>query len=168
MTLREIFQHSAEFSKSDWLCLPNEENLSLETEAAMAKIEFDEENDEEVLPAALLAKKFASTIDAQTLEDVVNWADRLAGKRDEKVRLESLRYYLRFDAFLPKIGASDPPSSDVIMLKLDKEFYDILGEEDADKKCRNENCVRGVVKFSVFCRVHHFEMIKKKPCPFTY
>lgn len=49
----------------------------------------------------------------------------------------------------------------------DRDYYEYFGEEDSTKPCRKEGCSRGSVKFSVFCRTHHFESVKKKPCPWT-
>lgn len=49
----------------------------------------------------------------------------------------------------------------------DREFYDFLGQEDGTKPCQHEDCNRGSVRFSVLCRVHHFESIKRKPCPWN-
>jgi hypothetical protein len=43
----------------------------------------------------------------------------------------------------------------------DREFYDGLGEERVDVPCRAEACTRGAVRFSVFCRAHHFESVKE-------
>ena len=59
-------------------------------------------------------------------------------------------------------------SFDEIMNKLDLKFYDVLGEESTTKKCETEGCGRGRIDVSVFCKVHHFEMIKKRPCPFDH
>jgi len=80
--------------------------------------------------------------------------------------LEAFLYYWRYDAFLPKFGAPSPPSRDEVLLRLDREFYDMLGDEDASRQCRTPGCSRGTVQLSVFCRKHHFEMVRKRPCPF--
>jgi hypothetical protein len=48
----------------------------------------------------------------------------------------------------------------------DREFYETLGEERASVPCRADGCKRGAVEFSVLCRVHHFESVQKRPCPF--
>ncbi|MBN8459946.1 MAG: hypothetical protein J0M04_19125 [Verrucomicrobia bacterium] len=55
-----------------------------------------------------------------------------------------------------------------VALKMQRDFYDTLGPEDADRPCRKEGCARGTVKFSAFCRPHHFENIYKQPCPFDH
>lgn len=52
-------------------------------------------------------------------------------------------------------------------LNMDRSFYDQLGSENLDSPCRTPGCSRGTVRFSVLCRPHHFESIRKKPCPFN-
>lgn len=49
----------------------------------------------------------------------------------------------------------------------DREFFDSLGAERADVRCRHDRCARGAVAQSIFCRVHHFEHIRRRPCPFA-
>ncbi|MFC0019543.1 hypothetical protein ACFFQ7_17600 [Roseibacillus persicicus] len=53
-------------------------------------------------------------------------------------------------------------------LKMNRDFYDSLGPEDDAKCCRDSDCSRGTVKFSVFCRTHHFESLRKESCPFDH
>ena len=48
----------------------------------------------------------------------------------------------------------------------DRGFYESLGAERADTRCRRESCTRGAVHFSMFCRPHHFESVRRKTCPF--
>jgi hypothetical protein len=48
----------------------------------------------------------------------------------------------------------------------DRAFYDVLGDERADVRCQEPGCARGAISQSVLCRPHHFEMVKKRPCPF--
>jgi hypothetical protein len=50
----------------------------------------------------------------------------------------------------------------------DLKFYDGLGVERAEVPCRKEGCKRGCVKLSVFCRVHHFESLMHRECPFDH
>jgi len=47
----------------------------------------------------------------------------------------------------------------------DREFYDQLGPERDGDRCRTPDCARGTIRFSVFCRRHHFERIRGRPCP---
>lgn len=51
-------------------------------------------------------------------------------------------------------------------LDQDREFYDLLGAERSDTPCRREGCKRGAVALSALCRVHHFESINQRRCPF--
>jgi hypothetical protein len=53
-------------------------------------------------------------------------------------------------------------------LESQREFYESLGEERSDVRCRRESCGRGAVANSVLCRVHHFESIQGRPCPFDH
>jgi hypothetical protein len=48
----------------------------------------------------------------------------------------------------------------------DRAFFDALGEERSEARCAAPDCPRGAISHSVFCRVHHFEMVRRKPCPF--
>jgi hypothetical protein len=49
----------------------------------------------------------------------------------------------------------------------DRAFFESLGAERADVQCRHQHCGRGAVAQSIFCRVHHFEHIRRRPCPFA-
>ena len=55
-----------------------------------------------------------------------------------------------------------------IRLKMEQSFYETLGPEDTNRPCRHAGCTRGSVKFSAFCRPHHFESLYKQPCPFKH
>lgn len=50
----------------------------------------------------------------------------------------------------------------------DLDFYDGLGSEDAQRPCEKDGCRRGAVRYSVFCRRHHFEQIEHRECPFDH
>lgn len=102
----------------------------------------------------------------QTIEDLCDVAARLTDVPDESVYVEAFRYYWKFDAYLPALNAPDPPSLDVVLQELDREFYNSLGEERTGTNCRREGCERGAVDMSAFCRKHHFEMVRKRPCPY--
>jgi hypothetical protein len=54
------------------------------------------------------------------------------------------------------------------VLEFDRNFYDSLGAERDDERCRAPNCRRGAVVASVFCRVHQFENVRRRPSPFTH
>lgn len=169
MTLREILRQAAKELPDKWLYLPgNNDKWSLDTEAYLLRLEINEETSKEILPdwAVGLNLNLRDSLDTQTVTECIQWADRLAGRPDDDVRFESFIYYVRFDAFLPKMGAPDPPPADEIMRKLDLEFYQKLGPEDLSRPCRKEGCGRGTIPNSVLCKRHHFEMIKRRACPF--
>jgi hypothetical protein len=56
---------------------------------------------------------------------------------------------------------------EAFLLGQDREFYDSLGSERQDHPCQAVSCSRGAVSHSRFCRVHHFEMVRRTRCPFT-
>jgi hypothetical protein len=166
MTLREVFNAPPNDTPSDWLYLPGEHTTwTLDSEAYFPP--FDPESDELVLATDYANRGYRETIDLQTIEDVVRAADRLAGGPDDAVRLEAFIYYVRFDAPLPRIGAPEPPPAHEVIQHIDRQFYDALGPEDATRPCKSPGCSRGSVRFSVLCRVHHFESVSPRPCPFN-
>ena len=172
MSLQEIITHirgGKGNPHEDWPlieCAP--ENLGLETDCTLSPIEIDEsaEDLDEIILDVFKNRGLRSTIDYQTVKDSIEWADRLAGRGDDQAAAEVIRYYIRFDAWPEGLGAPDPPSNDVLTYRLDRKFYESLGPEQESTSCKLDNCARGTVRFSVFCAYHHFESIKKKPCPF--
>ncbi len=101
--------------------------------------------------------------------------------REEALRMWLLLSRGSFDEIesLPWKDGYGPPISDderqkrqqeaaEITLKMQRDFYDTLGPEDPDRPCRHEGCSRGSVKFTAFCRPHHFENLYKQPCPFDH
>ena len=59
-----------------------------------------------------------------------------------------------------------PPLSEEEQQKLeDDDFWDSLGEEIGPEICKHEECERKRIQYSVMCRRHHFEMVKKRPEP---
>jgi hypothetical protein len=52
------------------------------------------------------------------------------------------------------------------ILRMDRQFYDVLGPEDSERPCAHPGCPRRSIRVGVFCRPHHFESIQGKPCPF--
>ena len=151
-----------------WLFITADaEALALDTECELDEVLIDEDhNFEEIVPAGFEQRGLVPTIDLQTVEDCVEWGDRLAGSPDPAACCEVIRYYLRFDAFPERLGAPEPPPLEEAITQLDREFFDALGVERPGTECRRQGCSRGWVEFSVFCRVHHFENVKNKPCPF--
>jgi hypothetical protein len=169
MTLRELFHSPPANKGGGWLFLSGDVSTwTLDTEAFFP--DLDDEGNTEVPEEDGTVLDLQEVLDLKTVEDVVSWADRLVGESDDRVRFESLIYYYRFDAFLPEVGAPDPPkvSWEESVRQADLEFYDRLGVERPDKPCREPGCTRGSVLFSVLCRPHHFRSIKQKECPFVH
>lgn len=166
MTLREVFYSPPADALGDWLYLPGDpSSWTLDTEGYFPSI--DPDSGEADLPAEYSSRGYREILDLPTIEDIVQGADRLAGRSDDTVRLEAFIYYFRFDAFLPRIGAPDPPPWEETRRQLDRTFYDELGAEDAARSCQSPGCARGAVRFSVLCRIHHFESVSRRPCPFN-
>ena len=42
-----------------------------------------------------------------------------------------------------------------------KDFYELLGPESEEMKCRVEGCDKGRIEISPFCRDHHVENLRK-------
>ncbi len=105
-------------------------------------------------------------LDAPAIEDVVRWVRQFRDPPDDDLMLESFVWYLRHDAFLPRPGAPPPPPPDVAMHRLDREFYDSLGAERVGTRCIEPGCSRGAVTHGALCRVHQFEMVRRRSCPF--
>ena len=170
MKLRDILNHAAQEQPDAWLFLPGDHRQwTLDTEAFLLVLDVLDtvpETGEPILPPEFVAKGLRETLDAPTIVDCVQWADGLSGRPDDAIRFESFLYYVRFDAFLPQIGAPEPPPWDETRQLLDLEFYDGLGSEDSSHPCRRDGCSRGAVQHSVLCKRHHFEMVKHRECPF--
>jgi immunity protein 53 of polymorphic toxin system len=59
-----------------------------------------------------------------------------------------------------------PPLSEEEQQKLeDDNFWISLGEEVGPEICKHEDCARKRIQYSVMCRQHHFEMVKRRPVP---
>jgi hypothetical protein len=167
--LRSVIQRLRANDASDdcWLYVAGAaKDLSLDTEADLGCPGTDDGTDEEEYPPGFGDRGLWSTIDKQTVDDCIEWADRLAGKPDDAAAADIIRYYIRFDAWPDTLNAPDPPPADEILRRLDREFCDNLGQEDSTKQCRREGCSRGTVKLGVLCRQHHFENIRGRPYPF--
>lgn len=91
------------------------------------------------------------------------WAKLAAGRIDE----------IEEEPWSPGRGIEPPTDEenaerDAALLQLDREFYDSLGAEREDERCRAPNCGRGAVRASLFCRVHQFENVRGRPSPFAH
>lgn len=168
-SLRSIIQclRRNDVSSDCWLYIAGDaRDLSLETDADLGSSEFDKASDEEIDPPGFGDRGLRSTIDKATLEDCLEWADRLAGDSIDAAAADVIRYYIRFDAFPQMLNAPDPPPADVWLRRLDHDFCEKLGQEDAKTRCRYEGCGRGTVKLSAFCRRHHFENVTRRVYPY--
>jgi hypothetical protein len=162
LSLREALHLATEKSlELGWLYLPSSDPPTLDTQCLLVS---DAEESEAV------AKEMGfphEGLDTSTIEDTTLRASQLKQNPSDELLLESFIYYWRFDAWLPEIGAPEPPPWEETKKKLDREFYELLGAERQNVPCKKEGCSRGAITSSVFCRVHHFEMIKKEGCPFN-
>lgn len=50
---------------------------------------------------------------------------------------------------------------------LDERFWSQLGNEVGPETCWIEGCPRKRIAYSVYCKRHYFEQVRRKPCPFT-
>jgi len=166
--LVDILKDAGESMPEGWLFLPDDRQWNLNTKGVMIDIDVldDSELADDDTPVFAKQNNLVETIDGGTLTEIYLSAAHLEDPPTDETLLEAFIYYYRFDAFLPEVGAPDPPPTEVVIRNLDREFYNSLGGEDPAKQCKHENCERGTVKFSAFCRVHHFENIEGKPCPF--
>jgi hypothetical protein len=106
-------------------------------------------------------------IETEDIKSIHDWSESLVGGTPSDADLvRSVDYHLRFDAFIPSIDAPDPPPIEVVVARMDRDFYDSLGKERSGTHCAEPACERGAVALSVFCRRHHFESVKGRPCPF--
>jgi hypothetical protein len=67
------------------------------------------------------------------------------------------------------VSAFDRPehfTSSIIKESERMKFWDALGEDEGDQICKTEGCSEMNTKYSVLCRRHHYENIRKEPCPF--
>ena len=85
-----------------------------------------------------------------------------------RVLLDAILYYVENDAFLPEIGykGKSPAPYKTWQLRTDRKFYYLLGTESKESKCAKEDCPRGAILVSKYCRTHQFEMIMRRPCPY--
>ena len=165
MNLRQIFQHAKKATlPKGWLYLPADTEWTLDTEGVFI---LDEDFiDGEDVPLIAQQLNLVEALSDDLIEDTVLHADRLAGESNDSARLEVFQYYWRYDSFPETLNAPEPPPLQTIIAQRDRTFYESLGAERPNTQCQEASCQRGTIQFSAFCRVHHFEQIKRKPCPF--
>jgi hypothetical protein len=152
-----------------WLYIEGSaEDLKLHTPADLGIPKFDEETDEESDPTGFVERGLNVTIDAETVKQSIEWADKLAGVADNSAAARIIRYYIRFDGWPERLDAPDPDSPEVSNLRFYKQFVESLGDERPEVICRKDDCERGAIELSAFCRRHHFENIYRSvPYPFN-
>jgi hypothetical protein len=150
-----------------WLYLADVAPLTPETFCVVLDDE-DKDMDSDGKPIEAIRTSFPfEGLNTQLMEDTAEAARRFDDTPSDELLIESFEYYRRFDAFLPKPGAPAPPPWAETQLKLDRDFYELLGSERPDQPCRRDGCTRGAISQSVLCRSHHFESIKGRACPFA-
>jgi hypothetical protein len=143
-----------------WLYLPRGE-ITARTECVLL---VDDTDDLPKIGATLgFPDEGLSTHD---LKYVFQSVQRLVANPSDSVLVRAFTYYLKFDAYLPSIDAPDPPPPEVLQANQDRQFYQSLGAEREGAVCRKVGCGRGAVALSIFCRQHHFESVRQRPCPF--
>ena len=146
-----------------WLYLPSKNRPELHTPCLI--IDAEDTEDQHAIASA---EGFPQEgLDTPTIEDTTQCAREYEKRPSDALLLESFTYYWLFDAFLPHPGAPDPPPLEEAQARLDRDFYEVLGAERREVPCRSVGCSRGAIAQSVFCRPHHFEAIKHKPCPYA-
>src|SRR3954463_13002102 len=83
-----------------WLYLPTATSPTLDTECAFVE-DWDEESTPEGFPV--------EGLEDGDIRDTIHAAKLLSPNPSDELLLESFVYYWRFDAFLPSVGATDPP-----------------------------------------------------------
>jgi len=92
MTLREILHSPPSDVPGDWLYLPGEHTAwTLDSEAYFPPL--DPDSGEPLLTPDYSSRGYRETLDLETIENIVEAADRLSGRPDDAVRLEAFIYY---------------------------------------------------------------------------
>ena len=146
----------------DWIYLQIDE-LRPDSRAILLAPEFDTVEDQEAAAAAVGFPR--EGLQASDVKNIFEGVARLSATPTDEQIIRAFDYYLRFDAYLPSLDAPDPPSNDKIMLMMDRQFYESLGSEQPDTRCKREGCEKGTVYLSLFCAQHHFENVRGRPYP---
>lgn len=171
-TLRQVLRDALAGRLQDgWMYQPAGGNLTLDSTVMIVDDDGDVETDSHGTPLVAIETGCAEEgLECRTIAETAACAQSFVDPPSDELLLESYRYYWKNDAWLPEPGAPDPPvqSLEESLLEEDREFYDSLADEDDNKQCRREGCHRGTTRFSVFCKTHHLENIKGRPCPFDH
>ena len=163
-----LLRRASKGLEKGWLYLPDIEQWCATTPAIIVDVDALDvhEVDEDDEPLFAKTHNLILTLESATVESIVSFASNLDVESTDELLLESFNYYFDNDAFLPYAGFT-PLAHEESQKKLDRDFYDSLGEERLDKACKKEGCERGAISGSAFCKVHHFEMIRQRTCPFS-
>ena len=167
LTLREVLRRASTADLPEgWIYLASD-TPGLDTECLLLE-DAEGECGEDRMPLVAAEQGFPyEGLDGDTIIDTAECAKQFVDLPTDDLLLESFLYYWRFDSWLPEPGAPEPPPWEETKRKLDREFYESLGDERGDVACREPGCNRGAIHLSIFCRSHHFESVKREPCPFT-
>jgi len=158
-----------------WLYLPTSDHreFSSELPCLLVLAGYQDEGGEYIddTPKIALDRGFPiEGLDDGSLEQVASWVGQFEDAPSVDLLVESFTWYWKFDGFLPQPGAPirepTPQDWEETYLRLDREFYDTLGEDRPGTRCRRDGCARGAIEFSVLCKSHHFESYRNRPCPF--
>jgi hypothetical protein len=172
--LREILRNAISgLEVNGWLYLPENEKWNLDTPGIVIdeSVLDEQELTQDGEPRVAVEQGLKSTLDTPTIEDIAAGSLRFNVPVTDELLFDGFMYYWVHDAFLPEPGAYDPnyvlPPLEERLLSMDRMFYDELGEERRDVQCEKHGCTRGALPLRIFCKIHHFEMMKEKPCPFS-
>jgi hypothetical protein len=159
--LRKILREAASGALEDaWIYLRDSGNIELESECLVLG------DVEESLEYATALGFPQEALDSPSIGDCVAWAKSQESAPSDDLLFYAFRYYWLFDAFPTFAWAPDPPPPHEAMHLIALAFYRNLGSERPDTRCRHQGCQNGAIEHSVLCRRHHYEMVRKEPCPF--
>lgn len=166
--LREVLRDALEGTLPDgWLYLPD--GPLAPTTACLLFADEGADTDDRGVPLQAVEQGFSREgLDSETVADTARCAQLITDPPSDALLVESFRYYLEHDVFLPRAGAPPPPSPEETGGQVGRDFYDDLGPEREGTGCREEGCTRGTVAFSTRCRIHHFESVLGRACPFVH
>mgnify|MGYP006181676457 CR=1 FL=1 len=162
MALRSAFKRNLEEAT---LYLPDALSPSARTECLILAASDSDFSEGEIAASMGFPEE---GLDTQTLEGVALCAAQFRNPPTDELLVESFIYYWRFDAWLPKPGAPESPSPEMSLNDESLQFYDSLGEERRELSCKITGCSRGAILQSLYCRPHHYEMVRKTQCPFSH
>jgi hypothetical protein len=171
-----------------YVCNGMGESEDMPSERTLREFLDELDPDDEEHGAVWVSDEFENSLEFSgdgtlTLSNPSAPADRhLAGVPEERVlELWGLLIAGRLDELekLPWAPGARPPLSPedrarregeqaAWQLESDRKFYELLGAEHSDEPCRRDGCRRNRIAHSVLCRVHHFESLRGRRCPFDH